>query len=171
MKFWICYYISTFNFAAEDISSEDILSKWYRSCERAKSKQNQNQVDLAHKQCNCIIKGWLHCLTSESKERFLVNNKFKGTLMQIWKSVNFFVFIYQFAIFKPLSYCFVWWNKIEFDVKASFTSRTLSRLIRWYNKAGGITKEFGEKAIKFHRTFHGSKITNWYMKIMLKISH
>ena len=30
--------------------------------------------DLAHKQCNGIIKGWLHCLTSESKGRFLVNN-------------------------------------------------------------------------------------------------
>ena len=30
--------------------------------------------DLAHKQCNGVIKGWLHCLTSESKGRFLVNN-------------------------------------------------------------------------------------------------
>ena len=26
------------------------------------------------KQCNGIIKGWLHCLTSESKGRFLANN-------------------------------------------------------------------------------------------------
>ena len=51
-----------------------------------KSKQKQNQVrshsnwpsvlllDLAHKQCSGIIKGWLHCLTSESKGRFLVSN-------------------------------------------------------------------------------------------------
>ena len=30
--------------------------------------------DLAHKQCNGIIKGWLHCLTPKSKGRFLVNN-------------------------------------------------------------------------------------------------
>ena len=54
--------------------------------ERTKSKQNQNQVtshsnwprlllfNLVHKQCNGIIKGWLHYLTSESKGRFLVNN-------------------------------------------------------------------------------------------------
>ena len=53
------------------------------------NKQNQNKnktesrhsnwprallFDLAHKQSNGIIKGWLHCLTSESKGRFLVNN-------------------------------------------------------------------------------------------------
>ena len=56
-----------------------------RACEQTKGKQRQNQVtshsnwprallfDLDHKQCNDIIKGWLHCLTSESKERFLVN--------------------------------------------------------------------------------------------------
>ena len=30
--------------------------------------------DLAHKQCNDIIKGWLHYLTSESTGRFFVNN-------------------------------------------------------------------------------------------------
>ena len=29
--------------------------------------------DFAHKQYNGIIKEWLHCLTSESKGRFLVN--------------------------------------------------------------------------------------------------
>ena len=58
----------------------------HRACERTKSKQKQNQVtshsnwprvllfDLAHKQCNGIIKGWLHCLTPESIGRFLVNN-------------------------------------------------------------------------------------------------
>ena len=58
----------------------------HRVCEWAKSKQKQNQVtshsnwprvlsfDLAHKQCNDIIKGWLHCLTPESIETFLVNN-------------------------------------------------------------------------------------------------
>ena len=35
-------------------------------------------VRFSHKQCNGIIKGWLHCLTSESKERFLVNNTLFG---------------------------------------------------------------------------------------------
>ena len=61
----------------------------HRACERWKSKQKQNQVtshsnwprvllfDLVYKQCNAIIKAfikaWLHCLTSESKGRFLVN--------------------------------------------------------------------------------------------------
>ena len=30
--------------------------------------------DLAHKQCNGMIKGWLHCLTSKPKGRFLANN-------------------------------------------------------------------------------------------------
>ena len=55
------------------------------ACEPAKAKQKQDQVtshsnwprillfDLAHKQRNGIIKWWFHCLTSESKERFFVN--------------------------------------------------------------------------------------------------
>ena len=30
--------------------------------------------DLAHRKCNGIRKGWLHCLTSEWKGRFLVNS-------------------------------------------------------------------------------------------------
>ena len=46
----------------------------------------------------------------------------------------------QFAIFKLLNNCFE--KTIGFDVKASFESRPLSRLIRWYNKSGDITKEF-----------------------------
>ena len=32
--------------------------------------------NLAHKQCNDVIKGWLHCLTSESKRGVLANNIF-----------------------------------------------------------------------------------------------
>ena len=63
-----------------------LLTSFHFACERTKSKQKQNQVtsysnwphillfDLAQKQCNDIIKGWLHCLTSESNGRFLVNN-------------------------------------------------------------------------------------------------
>ena len=50
---------------------------------------------------------------------------------------------------------------MEIDVQASFVSRPVSRLIRWYNKPGDITKEFWEKAIQFHGTFHGLKITSW----------
>ena len=58
----------------------------HRACEETKSKQKQNQVtshsnwsrvllfDLAHKQYNAFIKGWLHCLTWDSKGRFLINN-------------------------------------------------------------------------------------------------
>ena len=48
------------------------------------SERNQNTsrsewphvllLDLAHKQRNRVIKGWLHSLISESKGRFLVNN-------------------------------------------------------------------------------------------------
>ena len=58
----------------------------HRAYEQKKSKQKQNQVtllsiwsrvlllDLAHKQCIGIIKQWLHCLTSDSKGKFLVSN-------------------------------------------------------------------------------------------------
>ena len=64
----------------------------------------------------------------------------------------------QFVIFKPLSYCFK--ETVGFDAKASFGNRPLSRLIRWCNKPGDITKEFWEKAIHFHGIFHRLKITN-----------
>ena len=59
----------------------------YRACEWTKSNKNKkNKVKshsnwpcilffyLDHKQFNGIIKGWLHCATSESKGRFLANN-------------------------------------------------------------------------------------------------
>ena len=69
----------------------------------------------------------------------------------------------QFVIFKPLSYCFK--ETIGFDVKVWFASRPLSRLIRWYNKAGDITKKFWEKAIQFYGTFHEMKITNCVLNI------
>ena len=56
----------------------------YHTYEQTKSKQKQNQVtshsnwpsvllfDLSHKHCYGIINGWRHCLTSESKRRFLI---------------------------------------------------------------------------------------------------
>ena len=54
----------------------------HRACERKKLKYKQNQVmshsnwarvvlfDLANKQCNGIIEGWLHYLTSKSIGRY-----------------------------------------------------------------------------------------------------
>ena len=53
------------------------LSKWCRVCERT-THSNWPHVFLpylSHKQYN-DIKGWLYCLTSESKGRFLVSNIF-----------------------------------------------------------------------------------------------
>ena len=72
----------------------------------------------------------------------------------------------QFLIFKPRSHCFE--ETIEFDVKVSFASHPMSRLIRWYNKPGDITKEFWQKVIQFHGTFHGLKITSW-IGILIKL--
>ena len=48
----------------------------HRTCQRTKSKEKQNVLlfVLIHKQCNGIIKGYLHCLTPESIGIFLVNN-------------------------------------------------------------------------------------------------
>ena len=68
-----------------------------------------------------------------------------------------------FVIFKPLSCCFE--ETIEFDVKASILSRPVSHLIRWYKKPGDIIKEFWEKAILFHGSFHG---WNFWGSIKLK---
>ena len=65
----------------------------------------------------------------------------------------------QFVIFKPLSYCFKE-TIIGFDKKALLAIHPVLRLIRWYNKPGDITKEFWEKAVEFHGTFHGLKIAN-----------
>ena len=64
----------------------------------------------------------------------------------------------QFVIFNPLSYYFE--GTIGFNVNASFPSRPVSRLIRWYNEPSDTTKEFWWKAIQFHETFRGFKITN-----------
>ena len=44
----------------------------------------------------------------------------------------------QFVIFKSLSYCFK--ETAGFDLKASFASRPLERLIKWYNRPVDVTK-------------------------------
>ena len=48
----------------------------------------------------------------------------------------------QWVIFKSLSYCFK--EPIEFDLKASFPSRPVSRLIKWYNRPGDTTRWYNE---------------------------
>ena len=57
----------------------------------------------------------------------------------IFACVHGRISLFQFLILNPLSYCFK--DMIGFDVKASFASRPVSRLIRWYNKPGDKTKE------------------------------
>ena len=78
------------------------IFKWYRACERTRSKQNQVTshsnsssvllFDLAHKQYNGVIKGWLHCLMSESKGRFLVNTTlmFGSAWYLVMSQIKFF---------------------------------------------------------------------------------
>ena len=50
---------------------------------------------------------------------------------------------FSLKFLKPLSYCFE--ETIWFDVKDSFASRPVSRLIKWYNKPGDKTKEILRK--------------------------
>ena len=107
---------------------------------------------------------------AKKNPKYINKNPINSIFVLFWNSSTLFILIIkisencsvfwnQFVIFRLLSYCFK--ETIWFDVKASFASRPVSRLIRWYNKPGDITKEFWEKAIQFHRTFHRLKITNW----------
>ena len=98
--------------------------------------------------CSWVIGGKY---LNQSECRILSSNNLQvESILFRWK---------QFVLFKPLSYCFE--ETIGFDVKSSFASRPLSRLIRWNNKPDDITKEFWEKAIQFHGNFHVLKITKW----------
>ena len=74
--------------------------------------------------------------------------------MYLEDGLNRSFLVYQFVIFKPLSYCFE--ETTGFDVKALFGRGPASRLI----KPGDITKRFQEEAIQFHGTYHGLKIRN-----------
>ena len=67
--------------------------------------------------------------------------------------VNFIPLTYLFRRI-PVSYCFE--EMIRFDVKTLSARGPVSRLI----KLGDTIKEFYEKAIQFHGTFHRLKITN-----------
>ena len=49
------------------------VNERFKNKNQTKSRHIQID-DLTHKKCNGIIKGWHHCLTSELKGRFLVNN-------------------------------------------------------------------------------------------------
>ena len=84
-------------------------------------------------------------------------------------TLSFFFFsLSQFVIFKTLSYCFK--ETTGFDVKAWFASRPVLHLVRWYSKLGDITKEFWQKAIRFHGTVRGLKITNCSVSLFLSFS-
>ena len=51
--------------------------EWTKLRQKVTSHSNWSRVllfDFALKQCNGITKGWFHCLKSDSKGRFLVNN-------------------------------------------------------------------------------------------------
>ena len=83
----------------------------------------------------------------------------------IWRNTNaaFKISLYQFVIFNPLSYCFK--EMIGFDVKASFASRPVLRLTRWYNKPGDITIDFSW--IENYKLIYSCS----YENNALKISH
>ena len=80
---------------------ENVSKLWNNN--HAQRNQNKNKTkhsnwprvvlfDSAHKQCNGITKGWLHCLTSESKGRFLVNKmnrKVKYVLLLLLQLILF----------------------------------------------------------------------------------
>ena len=99
-----------------------MVQQLHRAWQRTKSKQKQNQIkshsnwsrvllsDLAYKQCNCIIQGWVHGLTSESKGKFLVYN--------ICVLVNnIYVWLSMMSGYGT--------NPIFFNKKKDWTSRTL----------------------------------------------
>ena len=59
----------------ELLSPNDTVQVNERNQNKIKTKSHHILLfNLAHKQCNDIIKGWRHCLTSQSKGRFFVNN-------------------------------------------------------------------------------------------------
>ena len=70
----------------------------------------------------------------------------------------------QFVIFKPLNHCFK--ETVEFDVKASFESRPLSRLIRWYNTRW-YEKRILIKGYSVSRDF--SRIESYKLKYVKKL--
>ena len=74
-------------------------------------------------------------------------------------------YIYQFIIFKSLSYCFE--ETIGFDVKASFASRPASRLNRWYNKQVIQQKNFDKRLFSSTGRFIDRKLQT--DKVDLKI--
>ena len=56
---------------------ENVSKLWNNKSTVYVSERNQNKCRVTL--CNGIIKGWLYCLTSESKERFFVNNILFGS--------------------------------------------------------------------------------------------
>ena len=69
-------YIFSIHFAVNQyLRKQTMEQQSHCACQRTKSNWPRFVLfHLAHKHGNGIIKGWLHCLTSESKGIFLVNN-------------------------------------------------------------------------------------------------
>ena len=88
-------------------------------------------------QCNVVFAHVKHCVLKiilDALFEFISKDKYEKK-MRIDSKKNFERKIYvnsfclcQFVVFKPISYCFE--ETIRFDVKASFVSRPISRLIR-----------------------------------------
>ena len=72
-------------------------------------------------------------------------------LISLYSLIYLLLILYQFVIFKPLSYRFE--ETIGFDVKVSFAFRPVLRLIRWYNKPGDITRWILRKGYSVQRHF------------------
>ena len=77
----------------------------------------------------------------------------------------------QFVIFKPLSYWFE--ETIGFDVKPSFSSCPVSRLIRWYNKrilrkGSSVPRDFSwienYKLCLWHSSYLFTYSPTWFKK-------
>ena len=98
-------------------------------------------INRLRKEINCLFsKGMSNiCLkvtmrkTDDQTFIFLsLKNLSPGRFLGSFNSRRYHGICPQFVIFKPLSYCFE--ETIGFDVKASFASRPVLRLIRWYNQ-------------------------------------
>ena len=103
----------------------------------------QIQTSVLYVQMECIERNWFckqvkKLRSSQTSIPINFSNELSQTQffpVSIINPQKFADDSWQFAIFNPLSYCFE--ETIGFDVKASFTTRPMSPLI----KPGDITKE------------------------------
>ena len=112
-------------------------------------KLNWNQYFLLQVSSSFYV-GAIHCETKELTypkfltSRFYITCQWEetyGSVLRLFASVSFTKYMikfssFQFAVFKPQSYCFK--ETTKFDVKTSFARLPVSHLI----KSGDIIKEF-----------------------------